>query len=199
MKGASEPAFKNVPANQVFTGHGRDIYGPFSIVGVVTPLPPQENIPGWHHVFMLKHFVDPTGFMELCEGEEAAATVSLNAAPDHELHQWRFSGVVLPGSKMMLGWWDMQREPEEQPLAAGRLGPWIMWWAEETPAWLEKTAGLKKEMLEPEGEAVTGGPPVVVLGNLVGAVDPDIDMDQMAYSSDVEATEEEYEGSGSEE
>jgi hypothetical protein len=199
LKSASEPIFKKAPPNRVFTGHGRDIYGPFSIVGVVTPLLSQERIPGWHHVFMLKHYVDPTGFTELCAEEEAAATASLNDAPDHEVHQWRFSGVVLPGSKLMLGWWDMHRAAEEQ-LAAGQLGPWIMWWAEETPAWLEKTVGLKKEMLESEGEAVAAGPALVVVtgstGNVGGTVE-EIDgaeeEEDEEESSEIDCAEEEDE------
>jgi len=73
--------------NLRFIGNGYDDET-FLSSGWLNPLPPQQGIPGWQRVTMMKYFVDPiTGHMD-----------------DDAL--WAYEGVVLPGGQIMVGrWW----------------------------------------------------------------------------------------------
>ena len=60
---------------------------PFFASGWLNPLPPQNDIPGWQRMTMMKYFVDDNG-----EYDKDAL--------------WAYEGVVLPGGKIILGrWW----------------------------------------------------------------------------------------------
>jgi hypothetical protein len=83
----------------------------FFCVGHINPLPPQNGIPGFARMTMMKYFRHPDGQMDT------------NV-------MWAYEGIVLPGGQIMLGrWWAVEhnRHPREQ-----YSGPFIMWCVDES-------------------------------------------------------------------
>lgn len=88
---------------QLTTSNSRDFYSS----GWLNPLPPQQGIPGWQRMTMMKYFVDEDGHWD----DEAL---------------WAYEGVVFPGGQIMLGrWWSPEdhTRPEQASLkvSSGRL------------------------------------------------------------------------------
>ena len=95
-----------------FTGSGTDSET-FHCSGILHPLPPQEDIPGWHRISMMKYFDPLTG--------PSSDGVSYQEA---ELNGgcWAYEGVVLPGGMIMLGrWWSPLDELKRC------MGPFVFW------------------------------------------------------------------------
>ena len=70
-----------------FDGSGYDNYEDFCASGWLNPLPPQQGVPGWKRMTMMKYFIEPdTGLI------------------DHEA-LWAYESVMLPGGQIMLGRW----------------------------------------------------------------------------------------------
>ncbi|KAK5123180.1 hypothetical protein LTR85_003378 [Meristemomyces frigidus] len=97
-------AFK--PQNFQFAGEGHDATEDFCAQGWLNALPPQQGIPGWQRMTMMKYFEDPD---------------------THEIDRealWAYEGVVLPGGQIMLGrWWS----PGDGTGSEMYSGPFILW------------------------------------------------------------------------
>ena len=118
----------------VFSGSGVD-RDPFICKGVVHPLPPQNGIPGWQRITLLKYFKpvstpgftpvneDPFGQAPEDEHFDWANEDNLDHVEIDLMNTWAYEGVVLPGGHMMLGrWWSPLND--EEMLCTG---PWIFW------------------------------------------------------------------------
>jgi hypothetical protein len=67
----------------------------FFASGWLNMLPPQEGIPGWQRITLMKHFHE-----------------DYNVAQLDDL--WAYEGVVLPGGRIVVGrWWFANNHPEE--------------------------------------------------------------------------------------
>ncbi|KAK4543661.1 hypothetical protein LTR36_005306 [Oleoguttula mirabilis] len=94
------------PQNFQFGGEGHDATEDFCAQGWLNALPPQQGIPGWQRMTMMKYFRDP----------------DTNAIDDDAL--WAYEGVVLPGGQIMLGrWWS----PGDGTGNSMYSGPFILW------------------------------------------------------------------------
>lgn len=88
-----------------FNGEGDDTSESFLATGWMNPLPPQQGIPGWQRVTMMKYFAD-----------EDTGSIDREAL-------WAYEGVVLPGGQIMLGrWWSVTDTDKEM-----YSGPFILW------------------------------------------------------------------------
>jgi hypothetical protein len=90
-----------------FEGTGYDdeeFYG----AGWINPLPPQQGIPGWKRMTMMKFFQDNNGL------------VDVDAL-------WAYEGVVLPGGQLIVGRWWSPDDSSEQGKANMYSGPFILW------------------------------------------------------------------------
>lgn len=88
-----------------FGGHGNDNTENFYMEGWLNPLPPQNGIPGWQRVTMMKYFLEPDGSIDM----EAL---------------WAYEGIMLPGGKIMIGrWWC----PIDGTGARMYSGPFVLW------------------------------------------------------------------------
>jgi hypothetical protein len=78
----------------------------FYCTGWINPLPPQDGIPGWKRMTMMKYFLDKSGHFDM----DAL---------------WAYEGIVLPGSQIIVGrWWS----PEDTPTGHNMYcGPFILW------------------------------------------------------------------------
>jgi hypothetical protein len=74
----------------------------FHADGWLTALPPQNGIPGFVRVTMMKYKLDASGSIQ---------------------EPWAYEGVMLPGRQMIIGRWWQPFVPE----AAAYSGPFIMW------------------------------------------------------------------------
>lgn len=94
------------PVSFRFEGQGEDTMEEFLATGWLSPLPPQQGIPGWLRMTMMKYFTDDnTGAMDM----DAL---------------WAYEGVVLPGGQIILGrWWS----PNNGPQGEAYSGPFILW------------------------------------------------------------------------
>lgn len=116
-----------------FSGSGNDA-DPFKCRGILHPLPPQEKIPGWQRISLMKYFdplTQPNGTSSQSSSSSSAA------ASDDTDHQevidddaelntgcWAYEGVVLPGGMIMLGrWWSPLDDTGEMKC----MGPFIFW------------------------------------------------------------------------
>jgi len=92
--------------NFQFSGEGYDATEDFCAQGWLNALPPQQGIPGWQRMTMMKYFEDPnTGAID---GDAL----------------WAYEGVVLPGGQIMLGrWWSPGDGVGNQMYS----GPFILW------------------------------------------------------------------------
>ena len=74
-------------------------------MGWLNPLPPQQGIPGWQRMTMMKYFV---------EDED---TTSPYAALNDSL--WAYEGVVLPGGMIIVGrWWHPASNGRDQDVSS---------------------------------------------------------------------------------
>jgi len=88
-----------------FSGEGTDYEEDFHMEGWLNPLPPQNGIPGWQRVTMMKYFV------------EQAGGIDMDAL-------WAYEGIMLPGGKIMIGrWWC----PSDGTGPQMYSGPFILW------------------------------------------------------------------------
>lgn len=104
-----------------FSGLGADAL-PFHCTGILHPLPPQHEIPGWQRITMMKYFdpISPNNSPAILpnNGFHLAEDVSINDGC------WAYEGVVLPGGMIMLGrWWS----PMDQTRERRCMGPFIFW------------------------------------------------------------------------
>ena len=92
--------------NFQFCGEGCDDSESFLAQGWLNAVPPQEDIPGWQRMTMMKYFEDPvTGRID----EDAL---------------WAYEGVVLPGGQIIMGrWWSTGDGTDEDMYS----GPFILW------------------------------------------------------------------------
>lgn len=82
------------PISIRLTGQGIDQDDKFFASGWLNPLAPQQGIPGWQRVTLMKHF-------------------DMDYAQSHNDDLWAYEGVVLPGGRLMFGrWWYASHEPE---------------------------------------------------------------------------------------
>ncbi|KAK5114906.1 hypothetical protein LTR62_002065 [Meristemomyces frigidus] len=95
-----------MPQNFQFSGEGEDVTEEFHALGWLNALPPQNGVPGWQRMTMMKYFQDPvTRVMD---------TAAL----------WAYEGVVLPGGQIMLGrWWCVSDGTGRDQYS----GPFILW------------------------------------------------------------------------
>lgn len=96
----------------VFTGIGKD-FDTFTIdSGEITPIPSPpgrlSTVNGWKKVEFTKSYTH---------------------------HGWHYSGVILPGNNMMLGYWMRSKEGR---LTRGASGPFIFWRAPESSSLLNR-------------------------------------------------------------
>ena len=106
---------------QQFRGSGRDALD-FSCHGIVHPLPPQNDFPGWQRITLMKRSdeISTPGHKPNIPGLDTSAFNVLsdttfpninspNMAPaiDDEINRecWCYEGVILPGGKIILGRW----------------------------------------------------------------------------------------------
>lgn len=134
-----------------FSGSGADAE-PFQCSGILHPLPPQEQIPGWYRISMMKYFdplvpqdsLPPQSNSPSASSQSPASVESPSHAPyksagaDHspnDMYQvdddaeinagcWAYEGAVLPGGKIILGrWWS----PFDDDGLKRCIGPFIFW------------------------------------------------------------------------
>ena len=88
-----------------FDGQGTDNDEDFYMEGWLNPLPPQQGIPGWQRVTMMKYFVENNGNIDMAA-------------------LWAYEGIMLPGGKIMIGrWWC----PTDGVGPRMYSGPFILW------------------------------------------------------------------------
>jgi hypothetical protein len=93
------------PLSFQFEGEGQDVMEQFLAAGWLNPLPPQQGIPGWQRMTMMKYFESETG------------EIDIDAL-------WAYEGVVLPGGQIVLGrWWSPSEGTGENMYS----GPFILW------------------------------------------------------------------------
>ena len=94
-----------------FVGQGFDDVEHFEMEGWLNPLPPQNGIPGWKRVTMMKFF------------RESDDTIDMEAL-------WAYEGIMIPGGKIMIGrWWC----PTDGTGPQMYSGPFILWKVPCTP------------------------------------------------------------------
>lgn len=94
------------PVNFHFMGDGYDSTEEFCAMGWLNALPPQQGIPGWQRMTMMKYFE-----------VETTATMDLDAL-------WAYEGVVLPGGEIILGRWWCANDGMGESMYSG---PFILW------------------------------------------------------------------------
>ncbi len=100
-----EAVDKYRPQSFHFEGEGQDVTEKFLASGWLKALPPQEGIPGWQRLTMMKYFEDEDGSI------------------DHQ-GLWAYEGVVLPGGQIVVGrWWSPTDDDNEGVYS----GPFILW------------------------------------------------------------------------
>lgn len=134
-----------------FSGSGNDAE-PFRCSGILHPLPPQAEIPGWYRISMMKYF-DPLAqpgtmppqtdttwapFQSPPSEGDTSHVAHKPAGADYNLSDkyqvdddaeinagcWAYEGVVLPGGKIILGrWWS----PMDDTGMKRCMGPFIFW------------------------------------------------------------------------
>ncbi|KAF2431155.1 hypothetical protein EJ08DRAFT_660302 [Tothia fuscella] len=112
QRGAPPPAPVTVPVggDLRFEGKGYDEEDFYS-AGWINPLPPQEGIPGWKRMTMMKYFLDDNGQFDLAA-------------------LWAYEGIVLPGAQIIVGrWWSADYDPAGNPMPPQNQysGPFILW------------------------------------------------------------------------
>lgn len=100
----SEKSSSTEPHYINFGGSGYD-RDHFHCAGHLHALPPQQGIPGWQHITLMKYGLDEHGFYDpgSC---------------------WAYEGIVLPGRQMILGrWWSPLHSGGDDDIC----GPFIFW------------------------------------------------------------------------
>ncbi|KAK5675128.1 hypothetical protein LTS10_012202 [Elasticomyces elasticus] len=93
------------PQSFHFHGDGSDSSESFLSAGWLNALPPQNGVPGWQRMTMMKYFESDEGFVD----EEGL---------------WAYEGVVLPGGQIMVGrWWSPGNGVGEDMYS----GPYMLW------------------------------------------------------------------------
>jgi len=135
-----------------FTGTGHDAE-PFHCSGILHPLPPQQDIPGWQRITMMKYFdADYSSSQASSPSPTQPSTPNVYSTINHEAWIaddgeeneyngidigsgcWAYEGVVLPGGMIMLGrWWSPMDEGGEQACT----GPFIFWNVEDQTSGVE--------------------------------------------------------------
>lgn len=116
-----------------FTGIGMNDE-PFHCYGIIHAVPPQQGIPGWQRITMMKIFDESSN--ALSSGSATSIfgdRFSSSESQTFEHHGgnvvvddycWAYEGVVLPGGKLIMGrWWSPTDETEERV----SVGPFIFW------------------------------------------------------------------------
>ncbi|KAK4697460.1 hypothetical protein P7C71_g612, partial [Lecanoromycetidae sp. Uapishka_2] len=110
-----------------FGGSGADALR-FHCNGILHPLPPQHEIPGWQRITMMKYFddVSPNSSPAGAGSDNSSASKGFQLDDDVSLNDgcWAYEGVVLPGGMIILGrWWS----PMDQTRKRCCMGPFIFW------------------------------------------------------------------------
>ena len=117
-----------------FSGLGVDAE-PFLCSGVVHPIPPQEGIPGWQRVSMMKYFGGDKPRKRGSQFYHKTSNLSaglrgddIDFVDDDDVDIngscWCYEGVVLPGGMIMVGrWWS----PVDGLEGRECVGPFIFW------------------------------------------------------------------------
>ncbi|KAF2638019.1 hypothetical protein P280DRAFT_405709 [Massarina eburnea CBS 473.64] len=103
-----DEALKNIQVK----GWGEDLQDHFYATGWLNPLPDQCEIPGFMRFTLMKHF------------EDNLDNFTVN-------NLWAYEGVVLPGSRIILGRWWYASETED--LDKDYSGPFILWAVDPEP------------------------------------------------------------------
>lgn len=101
---SSSESSRTKPPYLIFEGSGLD-RDQFHCAGQLQALPPQQGIPGWQRITLMKYELDAHGFYDpgSC---------------------WAYEGIVLPGGQIILGrWWSPLNSDGEGALC----GPFIFW------------------------------------------------------------------------
>jgi len=116
-------------------GHnGKD----YHLSGRIHALPPQQGIPGFQRVIMMKYLPNDDGsYTEEC--------------------CWAYEGCVLPGCHIMLGrWWSPGDDAGDEMFS----GPFIFWRVEERLEDKLKTVGTAVKFLEEKAKDYPGLLPI---------------------------------------
>lgn len=123
-----------------FSGTGYNS-GFFNCSGVIHAISPQESIPGWQRITLMKKYIKPTSHLNgvnillstsnsLPPPDDASgkgfALHSEGDAEDRVVNDrcWAHEGVILPGGMIMLGrWWS----PIDRTGLNLETGPWMAW------------------------------------------------------------------------
>ena len=105
---ASSPAMETSKSRSFrFGGGGLDAQADFLADGWLNQLPPQQEVPGWQRMTMMKYYTD--------EYNNQIDWASL----------WAYEGVVLPGGQVIIGrWWSPNDVMEDDESYSG---PFILW------------------------------------------------------------------------
>lgn len=122
-----------------FIGTGQDIE-PYNCSGILHPIPPQREIPGWQRISMMKYNdrlpalspqSAPTSVSSSDGGDKLFTPTNerfrLDDEEEFEIRDgcWAYEGVVLPGGAIMMGrWWSPLGGEEGE---GGSTGPFIFW------------------------------------------------------------------------
>jgi hypothetical protein len=96
-----------VPEVKEFFGLGMDAHK-YHLYGKVHAIPPQQGMPGFQRITMMKYLADS-------EGRYGTGRTAY----------WAYEGCVLPGNQIMLGRWWCPRTMETQDRSY--CGPFIFW------------------------------------------------------------------------
>jgi hypothetical protein len=103
----------SIPETKDFFGLGYD-GNRYHFNGRIHAMPPQQGIPGFQRVTMMKTLPDEDGIHGL----------------GHTSY-WAYEGCVLPGNEIMIGrWWRLESDPTDQEPTYS--GPFIFWGVEGT-------------------------------------------------------------------
>ena len=108
-QGRSQTQDMNAPQNLQFLGKGKNCDDKFQALGWVNGLPAQEGIPGWQRITLMKYFGG-------------------NGVEWDDDNLWAYEGVVLPGSRMILGrWWFASGEAVNFEVSGCGSGRGVVW------------------------------------------------------------------------
>jgi hypothetical protein len=104
---------ESTPKVKDFFGLGSD-ERTYHFNGRLHAIPPQQGIPGFQRISMIKYLPDEKGSYSL-----------------GHISVWGYEGCVLPGNQIMLGrWWRLSESDLDGP---SYCGPFIFWQVEATP------------------------------------------------------------------
>lgn len=109
-----------------FTGKGIDAED-FYASGWLNPLPPQQGIPGWQRMSMMKFFVDQEFESEEDGDGHGKFDMSTALGLMDETSLWAYEGVVLPGGEIVVGRWWSPSAPHQGVDEECYSGPFMFW------------------------------------------------------------------------